>query len=62
MYDITLRQWKDRYAKSICQLLPDWITPKAITLMAFISGLLACFTAAFGAPTPTLWPLILLTL
>lgn len=58
MYDITLREWKDRYAKLICQVLPAWITPNTLTLAAFISGLLACYTSAFGAPTSSTWPLI----
>ena len=60
MYDITLRQLKDRHAKSICLLLPYWITPNIITFIAFISGLLACLAAALTARAPTSnpWPLI----
>ncbi|KAA6412674.1 MAG: CDP-alcohol phosphatidyltransferase [Lasallia pustulata] len=58
MYDITLRQLKDRHAKSICLLLPYWITPNIITFIAFIFGLLSCLTAALTAPMSKSWPLI----
>ncbi|KAI9696215.1 MAG: hypothetical protein M1836_005768 [Candelina mexicana] len=60
MYDISLRRLKDRIATPICHLIPQPITPNILTLLAFILGLLCCFTAAFSTPPSPLrnWPLI----
>ncbi|KAI9785044.1 MAG: hypothetical protein M1835_003443 [Candelina submexicana] len=58
MYDITLRRLKDRIATPICHLIPQPITPNILTLLAFILGLLSCFTAAFSStPSPPPPPL-----
>jgi phosphatidylglycerophosphate synthase len=50
MFDIPLRQVKDRLLLPLVPLLPRSITPNGITFLAFLFGLLACFTAA----TPSL--------
>lgn len=45
MFDISLRQLKDRLAAPLCFCVPRSISPLHITAIAFISGLLACLTA-----------------
>ncbi|KAI9718530.1 MAG: hypothetical protein M1812_003981 [Candelaria pacifica] len=50
MYDISLRHLKDRIANPICSFIPRTITPNSLTLLAFIFGLLSCYTAALSTP------------
>ena len=45
MFDISLRQMKDRIAAPLCYCVPESVSPLHITAIAFISGLLACLTA-----------------
>lgn len=45
MFDISLRQVKDRAAAPLCYCVPRSVSPLHITAIAFISGLLACLTA-----------------
>jgi len=45
MFDIALRQVKDRVTAPLCYCVPRSVSPLHITAIAFISGLLACLTA-----------------
>ena len=45
MFDISLRQLKDRTVAPLCYCVPRSVSPLHITAAAFISGLLACLTA-----------------
>ena len=45
MFDIALRQWKDSVADPVARRIPQRITPTHITAIAFIAGILACFTS-----------------
>jgi len=46
MFDIPLRQVKDRLFLPIVPFVPKAITPNHITFFAYLVGLLACFAAA----------------
>ena len=45
MFDITLRGVKDKVFDPLCTYIPGTFTPLHITGVAFIAGLLACFSA-----------------
>ena len=47
MFDIALRQRKDRLADPLVRQLPEWITPAKITLAALNAGLISCLLASF---------------
>lgn len=46
MFDITFRPLKDTLFNPLCSLIPSFITPLHITLLAFISGILSCYSAS----------------
>ncbi|KAL8787067.1 MAG: hypothetical protein Q9213_002409 [Squamulea squamosa] len=45
MFDITLRPLKDSIFDSCCKYIPAFITPLHITGLAFVFGLLSCYSA-----------------
>lgn len=59
MLDIQLRPIKDRLFDSITPLVPQYITPLHVTLLAFLCGVQACFYAAHARPalSNVLWAL-----
>lgn len=50
MFDIQLRLLKDRYIDALCTLIPSFVTPLQVTLLAFIAGCASCCCAAIGHP------------
>ena len=49
MYDIALRQWKDKLVDPIAQMTPLYVGPGHVTFVAFTCGLLSCL--AILSPT-----------
>lgn len=50
MLDITFRPVKDRLFDPLCNLVPSFVTPLQVTVLAFISGIAACYAAAISQP------------
>ncbi|RMJ28458.1 hypothetical protein PHISP_00673 [Aspergillus sp. HF37] len=48
MFDLALRQTKEQGLQSICPIIPAFVQPTHITLVAFLFGLLSCISAAFS--------------
>jgi phosphatidylglycerophosphate synthase len=42
MFDLALRHTKETLAKPICALIPSFMTPNALTILAFVCGLGSC--------------------
>lgn len=57
MFDITLRQVKDKVAAPICRSIPSYVSPGLLTLFAFLSGLAACYAGAVS--TDRVYPVTL---
>lgn len=51
MFDISLRQWKDRCFRPTIAFVPSWVTPGQVTFTALIAGLFACAAATNPAWT-----------
>lgn len=47
MFDLALRQVKERALKPICSVVPQWLTPIHLTFLAFLAGISSCYAAAF---------------
>ena len=55
MFDHSLRGLKDAIFNPLSRSVPPSITPKQITFLAFISGLVSCIFAAFQITIPSLF-------
>lgn len=49
MYDLQLRPVKERVLRPLCAIIPSFVTPTHLTVLAFGSGLLSCFLSAFNS-------------
>ena len=58
MFDIALRRWKDILTDPFARMVPRWVSPNQITLLAFLCGIISCFAATrpqFHTVTLALW-------
>ena len=54
MLDLRLRPLKERLFEPCCQYVPDFVSPTAITLLAFFTGLVSCRCAISARSLPAL--------
>lgn len=48
MFDLALRHTKETLARPICVLIPSFMTPDALTIVAFACGLGSCLVQTFS--------------
>jgi phosphatidylglycerophosphate synthase len=52
MYDLALRQIKERALKPVCSVVPAWIAPTHVTFIGFVAGIASCYAATVAASRP----------
>jgi phosphatidylglycerophosphate synthase len=54
MFDLALRHTKETVAKPICRVIPPFLTPNGLTLVAFVCGLASCLIQSSSPTTQRL--------